>query len=174
MFYIAYWVALHTAGKPVLGLLVAAAFVVVPGTLLTAARYTEAGRSLMRLWTTTEVAGAITAMLVLIAFSTAGFTALSFFLHQHGLGAFPGRGAQTNTVIATTYENFLFNAAESIPVLEVPDTVDWSAPREMKGHVQGVLVLIYKIFILVPMVFVAKEVYDHIKAEKEEDSPLAT
>jgi hypothetical protein len=86
---------------------------------------------------------------------TAMFAALSAVLHSHGWLTAKPSGNEGSVWTALAY--YGWNFLDSVPVLEVPKTLNWSLATTFTDHASGALLLTYKLLVIVPVVGVVVE-----------------
>jgi hypothetical protein len=87
---------------------------------------------------------------------TAMFAALSAVLHAHGwLTTEPSGNQEASVWTALAY--YGWNFLDSVPVLAVPKTLNWSLATTFTDHASGALLLTYKLLVILPVVGVVLE-----------------
>jgi hypothetical protein len=114
-------------------------------------------------------------LVISLFFLTEAFTAVAVLLAQLGLIMFdpplvgatavgqPARAAAWNSVESI----LIWNLLDMIPSLKVPETLGWQLTNEIAGGLAGLLVLIYKVVVILPIVaFVAAHLRPPTPAEQ--------
>jgi hypothetical protein len=87
---------------------------------------------------------------------TATFAAVTAVLHAHGwLTATPPGDDQSSVWTVLAYYGWSF--LDSVPVLEIPKTLNWSLTTTFTDQASGALLLTYKLLVIVPVVGVVVE-----------------
>jgi hypothetical protein len=104
-----------------------------------------------------------------LVLATAFFALLTTLLVQFDALDVTGGALRPHWYVSSFRNYYLWNAAEAIPILEVPQTLDWQKPFVIHGYVAGTLLLVYKILLLVPLVRIADLFFkERRKAERDE------
>lgn len=149
-----YGAAQLSVSSPWLGLL-AVATVFTAGGRLVYLRVTK--RALEEIVAAVEadrlVAGS--SIVILVGIATGGFAGTSVLLYDQGVGALSG-GQPEGTALATAiYWYYLWHLASSVPLLEIPSTLNWELRYTFTDHVHGALLLAYKVVVIVPLLSLA-------------------
>ena len=169
-FYLAYLVALLST----IHLLLALAITVIclgACFALTWVRFTRSGRSALAKSQTTDWHGTVAAAIFLVAFSTAGFTALSAGLYQLGVGSFKDASLHGQQVVDAAYNSYLWHLADAIPLLKIPDTLNWELQYPFTDHVQGALTLGYTIVVIIPLVYTVTQLVVSLLGDSSRETP---
>jgi hypothetical protein len=90
-----------------------------------------------------------------VLLATATFSTLSGVLYQH-CWIVPAGPALDPSRLASSFRNgYFWQLAKAVPILEIPETLNWKAPWVMSDPLGGALMLLYKIVVIVPLVQVA-------------------
>jgi hypothetical protein len=89
---------------------------------------------------------------VLVISSFAGITTIR--LQNGAAEADPNLGQANPATVA--YEHYLWHLADSVPVLKVPETVTWEREHEIQSDVDGLLTLLAKILVILPLFEIAR------------------
>jgi hypothetical protein len=86
---------------------------------------------------------------VMICVSLEAFAELSTLLWQHGLIQPTTSGPAS---LWRTEGHYLWNLANSVPLLSAPRTLDWRDPQPFVDHISGALLLTFKFAIIAPLI----------------------
>lgn len=120
-------------------------------------RFTVAGRRALASNRTADWSGTIAVAALLVAFGTAGFAALSTGLYDVGVGSIKGGPLHGADVPAAAYSYYLWQAADAIPLLKIPGTLNWSLEHPFTDHWHGSLALMFKVLVVVPLLYTAAQ-----------------
>ncbi len=122
------------------------------------------------------VAVALGIALAAIGICTEAFAALTVLLWQHGLvGAASGAGPG----LWAAEKYYLWHLADSVPLLKIPEGVQWREPALFPGLPGSGLLLAYKVLLIAPLLRVGIAAYtliiDHVvKAQHRERSSIGS
>lgn len=88
--------------------------------------------------------------LLLILLPTLAFASLTAMLIHWNVIDAAGAKPTAPTLAYETFGTYLWNLANSVPVLKIPETLNWSAPLTLKTMAGGSLVLAYKVLLILP------------------------
>jgi hypothetical protein len=80
---------------------------------------------------------------------TAVFCCLSAVLYSHNMVKMTGPPMKNSLTV--TWQYYSWNLLDSIPFLEVPNTLHWELARTFSDHLSGGLLLAYKLLVLLPI-----------------------
>lgn len=106
-----------------------------------------------RLFATLERLGIrlpILSSVALLLFAIVCFAALSSWLNDFGLIEFEPPLARAD--VYRVQDFYLWHFLDSIPGLRVPETLLWNEPMRHQGALAGTLLLIFKIFVIIPVI----------------------
>jgi hypothetical protein len=93
--------------------------------------------------------GVLTLAIWLLA--TVSFAGLSAILYLHGLATIaPAQALQDSLWDSAVF--YVWKSLDSIPVLEIPETMGWTPAFRFTDHVSPVLLLLYKIVVILPLI----------------------
>jgi hypothetical protein len=144
----------------VLSLTACAAFVLM--------RFTVRGRRTFARNLGTDWAGTIAVAMGLVALGTAGFAALSTGLYNVGIGSTGGthlHGARH--VVGAAYSYYLFHLADAVPLLKVPETLNWKLKHPFTDSLNGSLVLVYTVLVAIPLIWAATQIVRRFTSDAE-------
>lgn len=82
-------------------------------------------------------------------------------------------GARGQASLASIETFYLWNFLDAVPVLEIPDTLNWQEPSfEVTDHAGGGLLLAYKVLVIVPVIGALVELWDRrrpMRSSKQRD-----
>jgi hypothetical protein len=88
---------------------------------------------------------------LILAFATLGFAGVSELLYLHGLAdTTPNRALQHPLDDSALF--YVWSFLNSIPVLEIPQTVGWKLDVSFNDRANRVLLLLYKIAVIAPVI----------------------
>lgn len=101
---------------------------------------------------------------------TASFAGLTTILAAQGvLGTDPPFADDGSVWPALAY--YVWHFLDAIPVLEIPATLNWSLGTDYTGYTSGVLLLVYKLLVIVPVVRAILEVVQRTKERASQRAP---
>jgi hypothetical protein len=131
-------------------------------------RFTAAGRRLFAGSRSTDWAGTVAVAMFLVAAGTAGFAALSTVLDRLGIGTVGGGDVHGHDRVAAAYAYYVWHLSDAIPLLKVPETLNWKLSHPYTDHVNGALALVYTVLVAVPLIYAATQI---IAAWTSDDEP---
>ncbi|MCW2820157.1 MAG: hypothetical protein JWR42_2944 [Marmoricola sp.] len=162
----AYIAARLVTVNPVVAILAAGVLITAPGLVLAWLRFTPAGREAVEVGRNGDLVGSVSIWCWLTATSTSGFTALSAGLYDLGVGSLKGHLAQGTDLSAVAFESYLWHLADAVPVLKIPETLNWSLQNPFSDSIQGSLLLAYKCLVLVPAIYLGGQVLARWMSDK--------
>jgi hypothetical protein len=88
-------------------------------------------------------------------FAVVSFTSLTALLHEEGLvGITPDPGA--DEALDTSFEFYLWQLANTLPLLDIPGNLDWNRPFEFDDRLGGLLVILFTGFVIFPLIQLAR------------------
>jgi hypothetical protein len=99
---------------------------------------------------------ALAASVAVIGVCTEASSGLTAVLWQEGHIA-STRGAAPSLWAVEQY--YLWHLADAVPLVEVPQTVRWPEPQGFDDHGSGVLLLLFKVMVIIPLVSIAMSGY---------------
>lgn len=88
---------------------------------------------------------------LLVILPTVAFASVSAFLVHEGSIGVKGASQTDRDLTVSTFETFLWNLADAVPVLKVPKTRDWEPALKFTTMTGGALVLAYKLLLVLPL-----------------------
>lgn len=134
-------------------------------------RFTASGRKVFTRSRETDWSGTVAVALFLVAFGTAGFAATTTALYDLGVGTTKGGPLHGRDVVVAAYSYYLWHLADAIPLLKVPATLNWKLAHPFTDSVHGALVLVYKVLVVVPLLFAATQFISRLTSDPDSDSP---
>lgn len=92
---------------------------------------------------------------MLAAFATASFTSLTVLLHEHGLVGITPDPAP-DEVLDETFGFYLWQFANTLPLVDIPGNLDWTRPFEFDDALGGLLVILFTGFVILPLIRLAQ------------------
>jgi hypothetical protein len=151
-FLVSYAVSLQAGRSPLVAFLLSALGIgisVVPGFI----HYTSFGRKFWATVEMTDTAATAAFLAALVAGSLEGFTCLSCALYQLGVGRVDGPRLSGTGLARQSYESFVWHLADAVPVLSVPETLNWKLYHPFTDHGQGSVLLAFEVVVIVPGVY---------------------
>ena len=109
-------------------------------------------------------------------FLTSVFCSISAVLYAHGLAKLTGPPMKNG--LGASWHYYLWNLASAIPFFEIPETLRWPMGRTFSDRVSGILLLLYKLLVLVPLakllLVTIKRWFDESLHTLEDDSNKVT
>jgi hypothetical protein len=103
----------------------------------------------------TDALVAGSSIVILVGIATGGFAGTSVLLYDQGVGALSGGRPEGPALAAAIYWYYLWHLAASVPLLEIPSTLNWELRYTFIDHVHGALLLTYKLVVIVPLLGLA-------------------
>jgi hypothetical protein len=100
---------------------------------------------------------ALAASVAVIGICTEAFSGLTALLWQEGHIASTGDDPPS---LWAAEQYYLWHLADAVPLIELPQTVRWTEPQGFDDRWSGVLLLLFKIMVIIPLVSVAMAGYD--------------
>lgn len=94
------------------------------------------------------------------------FGSLTALLYQRGVASIAGSGVTHDTIMAKGLDFYMWQLADTIPVLEIPETARMSAPYTYRDHWTGTLVVIFKAFVILPLIRTTTFAYRKLTQER--------
>jgi hypothetical protein len=94
-------------------------------------------------------------IVILVGIATGGFAGTSVLLYDQGVGALSGGHPEETALATAVYWYYLWHLASSVPLLEIPSTLNWELRYTFTDHVHGALLLMYKLVVIVPLLGLA-------------------
>jgi hypothetical protein len=94
-------------------------------------------------------------IMILVGIATGGFAGASVLLYDQGVGALTGGQPEGTALASAIYWYYLWHLASSVPLLEIPSTLNWELRYTFTDHVHGALLLTYKLVVIVPLLGLA-------------------
>jgi hypothetical protein len=83
------------------------------------------------------------------------FTTLTAVLFEHGLiGITPAPSSER--VLDVTFEYYLWELANTVPLVDIPGNLEWAKPLEFDGALGGLLVIVFTGFVVFPLIQLAR------------------
>jgi hypothetical protein len=119
-------------------------------------RATKRGRRSLAADVAADAVVAGTAIVMLVGVCTSGFAATSVLLYQHGVGTMRGGQPEGTTLGDAAFWYYLWHLASSVPLLEIPKTLNWKLRYSFTDHVHGSFLLAYKLAVIIPLLDLAR------------------
>ena len=88
-------------------------------------------------------------------FAVVSFTSLTALLHEEGLVALtPDPSA--DEALDAAFEFYLWQLANTLPLLDIPGNLDWDRPFEFDDRLGGLLVILFTGFVIFPLIQFAR------------------
>jgi hypothetical protein len=84
--------------------------------------------------------------------ATVGFAALSAIFYLQGIVTTGPDRTLRDPVWDSAANFYIWKSLDSIPVLEIPETVGWEPAFRFTDHVSPMLLLVYKIVVILPLI----------------------
>ena len=121
-------------------------------------RFTVAGRRTFAEGVAVDWAGTSALLMQLVALCTAGFAALSIWAYELGAGTIKDGPLGGRELVDASYAYFLWHFADTIPLFDVPKTLNWKLKHPFTDTFQGSLALVYTVLVVLPLVYAATQV----------------
>lgn len=93
---------------------------------------------------------------VVVLTLTAVFTAVTADLYERGL--LTTEPPVDDQLVLTVFAYYAWSLLDAVPVLEIPDTLNWSRPANFTDIPSGMLLLAYKLLVIIPVVGVIRDI----------------
>ena len=96
--------------------------------------------------------------LAVVLFASVSFSGLTILLYQAGHVELSGSSdlAHDSRSFDVLSEFYLWHLADTVPLLDIPDTVRWEQPLRYSDSLSGFLLLLYKSFVILPLLQVGR------------------
>jgi hypothetical protein len=94
--------------------------------------------------------------LLLLVFATASFASLTGVLYAEGAIDVGGSAIAAEDAVDRALDFYLWQIADSVPLLDVTSNLDWDAPFKFEDRLGGLLLVLFKGFVIVPLVQIAR------------------
>lgn len=91
-------------------------------------------------------------LLFIFLLAVLSFGSLTALLYQHGMASIAGSRVSHDTIMAKSLDFYMWQLVDTIPVLEIPKTARLTPPYTYRDHWTGILVVIFKAFIILPLI----------------------
>lgn len=87
--------------------------------------------------------------ITLLVISAPVFASISVLLQQYGLATFEPRLPEQ---LSSVVDLYIWHFLDSVPGLEIPQTLKWAQPYQYSDRLSGVVLLVFKITVIVPVI----------------------
>lgn len=94
--------------------------------------------------------------LLLLMFATASFASLTGVLYAEGAIDVSGNAIAAEDAVDKALDFYLWQIVESVPLLDVTSNLDWNPPFKFEDRLGGLLLVLFKGFVIVPLVQLAR------------------
>ena len=99
----------------------------------------------------------LAATLLVIGVAVGTFAGLTTLLYEHGQLELKGqRVTGESTIIGVAADFYIWHILESVPLLDIPQTIGWEKPYEYSDNLSGWLLLAFKGFVILPLIQVVR------------------
>ncbi len=154
-----YGISLFSAASQVFAFFLAGVGFLSSG-VLAATKFTRVGKSEVTRSQDVDLSGTIALGFLLIGLSTAGFTTFSVGLYKVGIVSFKGGALHGTHLVHVVYSSYLWHLLAAVPLLAIPQTLNWSLEYPATGNTQGILTLAYILTVVIPIVSIGKQLLD--------------
>jgi hypothetical protein len=140
---------------------------------LLSTRLTPEGRRGFREGAAIDATGSTALLLMLVALCTAGFTSLSVFAYNLGAGTVEGGPLTGADLVDAAYASYMWHLLDAIPLIDVPQTLNWTLAHPFTDTFQGALTLAYLLVVVLPLIYAATQVLVRWTSDTRSDVPPA-
>jgi hypothetical protein len=95
----------------------------------------------------------LAATLLVLGLAVGTFAGLTTLLYEHGQLELHGRRvARDSTLLGVAADFYIWHLLDSIPLLDIPQTIRWAKPYEYSDSLSGWLLLAFKAFVILPLI----------------------
>jgi broad specificity phosphatase PhoE len=105
-------------------------------------------------------------LLFIFLLAVLSFGSLSALLYQRGVASIAGSRVNDDTIMAKSLDFYMWQLLDTVPLLEIPETVRLTPPYTYRDHWTGVLLVIFKAFIILPLIRTAMFAYQKLTQER--------
>jgi hypothetical protein len=99
----------------------------------------------------------LAASLLVLGLAVGTFAGLTTLLYQHGQLELHGRRvASDSTLLGVAADFYIWHLLDSVPLLDIPQTIRWARPYEYSDSLSGWLLLVFKAFVILPLIQVVR------------------
>jgi hypothetical protein len=105
-----------------------------------------------------------------VSVGTAGFASLSTGLYNLGVGSAKGGPLHGRHVADAAYVYYLWHLADTVPLLKVPDTLNWELKHPFTDSIHGSLAVVYSVLVVLPLIYGATKVIVRVTGDSSKRS----
>jgi hypothetical protein len=91
-------------------------------------------------------------MTTVAVFAVASFAGLTALLHVEGALGFKGEPSPEEILIDETSELYVWQLANTLPLLDIPGNLEWEKPIEFEDRIGGFLVVVFTGIVILPLI----------------------
>jgi hypothetical protein len=133
---------------------IAALAVLVAATL--AAAWWSFAETRVHRWLDVGRGEAMLASIVTLGLAIGTFASLTQSLYDRGHLELQGDGVSSDAIVDLAFEFYVWHLLDSVPLLDIPQTLRWTVPYTYTDSVSGAVLLAFKVFVIVPLIQVAR------------------
>jgi hypothetical protein len=102
----------------------------------------------------------LAATLLVLGFAVGTFAGMTTLLHEHGQLELHGRRVTgESTILGVAADFYMWHILDSVPILDIPQTIRWEKPYEYSDSLSGWLLLAFKGFVILPLIQVVRLIF---------------
>jgi hypothetical protein len=109
--------------------------------------------------------------LMVAFFAVASFAALTSLLYLEGVLAI-SRPIDREIVIDKTSEVYVWHLADTVPLLDIPQNLEWLEPFEFEDRIGGLLLTVFTAIVILPLIQVVRVIATGYRREPYEEAVL--
>lgn len=150
----ALWLIGRTSARSAPLCLILGAAVSIVNVALVWVQFTRDGRRQRKVSERQDFLGTLTSLIILVAISTMAFSYLGAAIYLSGIGGLDATPTElaSSRAFDASYIAYLWHLADVVPVLKLPETLDWKLAHKPTGCAQGLLVLAYTAVVVAPLI----------------------
>jgi hypothetical protein len=95
----------------------------------------------------------LAATLLVLGLAVGTFAGLTTLLYEHGQLELQGRRVERDsTMLGVAADFYIWHLLDSVPLLDIPQTIRWAKPYEYSDSLSGWLLLAFKAFVILPLI----------------------
>ena len=95
----------------------------------------------------------LAATLLVLGLAVGTFAGLTTLLNEHGQLELQGRRVEPDSaMLGVAADFYIWHLLDSVPLLDIPQTIRWAKPYEYSDSLSGWLLLAFKAFVILPLI----------------------
>jgi broad specificity phosphatase PhoE len=110
--------------------------------------------------------GLVSMLIVIFLLGVLSFSSLTALLYQRGVAKITGSGVTHETIMAESLDFYIWQLVDSVPLLDIPETARLNAPYVYRDFWTGAIVVIFKAFLILPLIRTSILAYRKLTEER--------